>query len=186
MDNLISIKLVLIGDSNTGKSIFTHYFSKDYKELNFKEYRPSPCAMFMTKKLVYNNKIYNLEIWDLVGDERYDALARIFFKDAKMIFIFYNTYEKQTFERAKFSVEYAKKECANKDCIYFLISNKYDIKFKSKNYENIIPDEEAIAFAEKNNLLFAHLSIFEKYSNGVNELLKKALESYFQKKDIEK
>ena len=185
MDDLISIKLVLIGDSNTGKSIFTRYFLKDYKELNFKEYRPSPSAIFMGKKLVYNNKIYKLQIWDLVGDERYDALARIFLKDAEMIFIFYNTYEKQTFERAKFFVEYTKKECANKDCTYVLISNKYDINFKSKNYDNIISDEEAIEFAEKNNLLFAHLSIFEKYSNGVNEILKKALESYIQKKNIE-
>ena len=186
MDNLISIKLVLIGDSNTGKSIFTQYFSKAYEKLNFKEYHPSPYATFTGKILVYNNKIYNLNIWDFVGDERYDSLARIFVKDAMMIFIFYNTYEKQTFERAKFFVEYTKKECANKDCTYVLISNKYDINFKSKNYDNIISDEEAIEFAEKNNLLFARLSILEKYSNGVNEILKKALESYIQKKDIEK
>ena len=57
MDNLISIKLVLIGDSNTGKSIFTQYFSKAYEKLNFKEYHPSSSATFTGKILYFKFKI---------------------------------------------------------------------------------------------------------------------------------
>ena len=183
MKDYESIKLVLIGASNTGKTTFVKYLTQKYETLNFKDYQASVCATFFQKKIIYNGNIYQLDIWDTVGDERYTALAKIFFIDALMIFIFYNSQEKQTFERAKFFVEYSKRECINKDCIYALICNKYDINLKPNNYENIISDEEVIEFVEKNNLLFAHLSISEKYSNGVNELLKKVLEHYIKKKN---
>ena len=42
----------------------------------------------------------------------------------------------------------------------------------------IISDEEALEFAEENGLLFCHLSMFDKYENGINELMIKILKKY--------
>ena len=54
------------------------------------------------------------------------------------------------------------------EIIYVLISSKYDLYIKSAENTNKVPEEEALEFTSKNNILFAHLSIAEKYSNGIN------------------
>ena len=184
MDEFYEIKIVVIGAQNTGKTLFCDCLTKAYEDLNFQPYQTSFSATFRVKKLIYNNNLFKLNVWDTVGQERYTALTKIFFKDSDIILIFYNYHEKQTFERAKFFIDYTKRESVNENCIYFLICNKYDMNLKSKDYENIVPDEEAIEIAKKNNMIFRHLSTFEKYSNGINELFKKALKEYTTKKNI--
>ena len=37
----------------------------------------------------------------------------------------------------------------------------------------------------KNDALYAHLSLLEKYSNGVNELLKKSLDEYIKNRQMQ-
>ncbi len=50
--------------------------------------------------------------------------------------------------------------------------------------DNIIDDEEVLEFAEKNKLIYSHISILEKYSQGVNELFKKVLNEYLKIKNV--
>ena len=63
------------------------------------------------------------------------------------------------------------KKCLNdnKKQIYFLIRSKYELNLNSQNDE-IVSDEEALEFADKNNLIFAHISSFENYGNGIDNL----------------
>ena len=129
----------------------------------------------MKQLIIYNNILYKLEIWDTIGAVGGIHFTKLFFRDSNMTFIFYGYQHKDSFELAKFLIDYTKRECINKNCIYVLVCNKYDLNLESGD---IVPDEEAIEIAEKNNLIFTHLSLFEKYSNGVNELLKKALNEY--------
>ena len=102
-----------------------------------------------------------------------------------MVFIFYDSSEKKTFERAKYLFDLAKDSNSNINCIYILIGNKYEISLDSKIKDNYIPEEEVFKFISENNMSLVHISIAEKYSNGINELLKKALDKYIQLKNIE-
>ena len=68
--------------------------------------------------------------------------------------------------------------CLIKEVVYVLVSSKYDL---SKNIQKV-SEEEALEFASNNNMLFAHISIAEKYENGINELIDKALKEYFKRK----
>ena len=70
------------------------------------------------------------------------------------------------------------------EIIYVLISSKYDLYIKSAENNNNVPEEEALEFASKNNILFAHLSIAEKNSNGINELMDKVLKEYFKRNKV--
>ena len=61
--------------------------------------------------------------------------------------------------------------------IFLLIRNKYDLKINQENNDNdndndndYVPDEEALEFADKNNIIFTHASSFEKYETGIKEL----------------
>ena len=145
---------------------------------------------------LYNREI-NLEFWDTAGQEKYQGLVKFFFKDCQMIFIFYDSSDKESFERSKTFFNIAKENTNDEKVVIVLVSNKYNLYVKSKENINKVSEEEALEYASKNNLLFAHISIVEKYDNGINiislliykmiyynELIDKALKEYFKRKLI--
>ena len=184
MNNEKKVKLLLIGDTGTGKTIFVENLIKGYNNLNFDLNIPTPGASYAGFSIIYNNIVFKIGIWDTSGQEKYRSLLSIFIKDSDIIFIFYNCNNKNSFERAKFLLELAKKRNNIKDCIYALIGNKYDLNLSFNEKNNIIDDEEVLEFAEKNKLIYSHISILEKYSQGVNELFKKVLNEYLKIKNV--
>ena len=54
--------------------------------------------------------------------------------------------------------------------VFILVGTKYELKSISNKKANIVNEEEALEVAKEKNALFAHLSIFDKYSSGVNKL----------------
>ena len=67
------------------------------------------------------------------------------------------------------------KENLEKNAKFVLIRSRYDECLKINNdNKNIVVDEEALEFADLNNLYFIHLSNFDK-NETVNEFLKKVL-----------
>ena len=156
-----------------------------WARLGFYIINASATAVGELNWLIYNNIVFKIGIWDASGQEKYTSLLPIFIKDSDIIFIFYNCNNKNSFERAKFLLELAKKRNNIKDCIYALVGNKYDLNLSFNEKNNIIDDEEVLEFAEKNKLIYSHISILEKYSQGVNELFKNFLNEYLKIKNVE-
>ena len=175
------IKLVFIGRNDTGKTMFCNFLENGYEHLNFGKYISTPGASYHKKKLIYNNQNYFFNIWDTAGLEKYSSLMNFFYRDADIIFILFNSHNRKSFERAKRDLESVKMVCDNKNVVYILVENKYDLDINSIENENIIYDEEISEYVEENNIIFSHLSILEKYSNGVNELFIKAIKEYNKK-----
>ena len=143
------IKLTIVGDENTGKTMFSFIINKNYS-YTFDEYYPSLTAQYLQKKIIFNNTIFSICIWDTAGKEKYTALSKIFFMDADIIFIFFNNNDRKSFERAKVYFELVKNKFENiENIIIFLIANKYDLTKGSE--ENIVTDEEVFEFVDKNN-----------------------------------
>ena len=67
--NAIKIKLSVIGDECTGKSIFLKYLNNN--KLDKSEYILSRAAVYSEKTLIYKNKIYSFEFWDNPGNIKY-------------------------------------------------------------------------------------------------------------------
>ena len=183
------IKLALLGDKKTGKTLFTQYL-RGSELINFDNYISTNGASYIEKKIIYNNSEYFLDIWDTSGEEKYFALTKFFIMESNMVFIFYDSNNKETFERAKEYFDLAKEVLDDEDEIIILVSNKYDLPINSdeennKDNNNVFNEEEAFEFAENNNILLSHLSTKEKFSNGVIELLNKAFREYNKKKNVE-
>ena len=176
------IKLVFLGGINTGKTMFCNFLVKGYEHLNFGEYISTAGASYLGKNLIYNNQNYSFDIWDTAGQEKYVNLTKIFYRDADIIFVFFNSHDRKSFERAKNDIESIKIFCENKNVVYILVENKYDLDINSIENENIIYDEEISEYIEENNIIFSHLSLLENYSNGFNELFIKAIKEYNKKK----
>ena len=184
MDAAIHLKLVLIGDKKTGKTTFCNYIQFGLEYLDFADFWTNDGTSFFQKSFIYNGKNFIFSFRDTPGEQTFDALTKFFISDAQIIFIFYDYYNKKTFERAKYLFSFSKEFCNQMDIVVVLIANKYDLHIDSKQKSNIVPDEHALKFADKNNILFSHLSISEQYSDGVIELFQKTIKEYIKKKKI--
>ena len=176
------IKLVFLGGINTGKTMFCNFLVKGYEHLNFGEYISTAGASYLGKNFIYNNQNYSFDIWDTAGQEKYVNLTKIFYRDADIIFVFFNSHDRKSFERAKSDIESVKIFCENENVVYILVENKYELDINSIENENILYDEEISEYIEENNIIFLNLSLLENYSNGFNELFIKAIKEYNKKK----
>ena len=175
------IKIVLLGYKKTGKTKFCEYIDGKNNEINFSEYIETNGASYFSKSIIYNNNLYNIDIWDTSGQEKYESLTKFFFRNASIVFIFFNYNNKKSFTKAKYLLNSVKEYTDMSDVIYVLIGNKYHEEINPDDDNEMVNEEEVLEFIEQNNLIFGHLSISEKYSNGVNELFKKVVREYSKK-----
>ena len=96
----IQCKVVLIGESGVGKtSIINRYISNTFSNV----LTATPGASFTSKTLFlkeYNQSI-KFEIWDTAGQEKYRALAKVFYKTAAVCILVYDITRKTSFEELK-------------------------------------------------------------------------------------
>ena len=184
MDVKNKIKLVLLGDEKTGKTQFGQFLIHGINFCNFENYIPTTGVTYASRILLFNDKLYEIELWDTAGQEKYTSLVNFFFKDADIIYIFFDYNNKKSFERAKFFVNLVKEYCKNKNVVNVLVGNKYHLDINSIERDNVVHEDEILEYVDKNNLIFAHLSILEIYSTGFNEILKKSLKEYIKMKSL--
>ena len=96
----IKCKVVLIGESGVGKtSIINRYTANTFCS----KLTPTPGASFTAKVIAlkeYNNTI-KFEMWDTAGQQKYRALAKVFYKDAAVCVLVYDVSSKKSFEELK-------------------------------------------------------------------------------------
>ena len=119
MDEKDRIKIVLFGDEKTGKTLFIQFFFFVIENCDFENYQSTIGVSYAEKELMFNNKSYIIELWDTSGQVRYEPLLKAFITDADIMFILYDYNNKNSFERAKELVNYAKNFCKKKSNICF-------------------------------------------------------------------
>ena len=73
------LKIIIIGDSSTGKtSIVNRYVSNKFDNT----YKATIASQFSYKIIKINKVIYRMQFWDLAGQDRNGTLASIFCKDS--------------------------------------------------------------------------------------------------------
>ena len=71
-----------------------------------------------------------LSIWDTPGQERFDALTKMYFKGTDAFVIVYDISNEATFDKARFWIEEILKH-EFKDPIMYLVANKCDLSNES-------------------------------------------------------
>ena len=173
------LKLVIIGKASIGKSIFLKRLrlsNEDFKfQKNYFNYIQTIGVEFMNKVLKFNNHIFKLQKWDTSGDERYRNIIKVYFKGCSVFCLFYDAYDRDSFEIAK---NYYKEIIKiSKDIICILVRSKYELALKEGN-KDYVSDEEVLEFADKNKILFSHISLYEKYETGIIKLINLILNKF--------
>ena len=103
------------------------------------------------KRIQINDLIFNLNIWDTAGEEKYHAMAPIFYRGAQGAVVIFDVTNRETFKRAtKWFHEL--NEFAEGNPKIILVGNKIDLPNRD------VTNEEATALANKYNCNFLEVS----------------------------
>ena len=157
MNEPISIKVVLLGESGVGKtSIISQFISKKFNP----KCSTSVSAQFTSKTIDFQDakKSIRFDIWDTVGQEKYRSITRDYLRNSDGVFLVFDLHNKKSFDSLNYWLEELNNSDINKNCVKILIGNKSDYKEKE------IDDETINKFSEENGLKYLAVSAKE----GVN------------------
>ena len=177
LDNKITIKLIILGDSGVGKSsIIQRYYSDSFNE----NLQITLKANFLEKEIIINNQKINLELWDTAGQEKYRSLTQIFVKNSKIIIFAYSVTSLKSFESLNFWYDFVQKEI-RQNTILGLAGNKTDLIFEN-NYEEEVSEEKGKEFADKKGASFALVSAKES-SKEIISLINELIYNYLENRE---
>ena len=143
-----SIKVVLVGESGVGKtSIISQFTSKKFDAHR----ETSLSAQFISKTVEFKDigKQIKFDIWDTVGQEKYRSLAKIFYKDARVIVFVYDITTDYSFNELKNYWYEETKANSDGTPILAVVGNKVDL-YKDQKVSN----NDGKEFAEKIGAIF--------------------------------
>ena len=175
-DIIPDCKVTLVGDSGVGKSaIIGRYISGIFRE----DLVSTSGANYSQKIYKKNNQKVRLNIWDTVGQEKYRALGRNFYKDSYIICIIFDITNKISFKNVK-EIWYPEiKQYGEKYNILSIVGNKCDL-YESEE----VNDEEANEFA--NEVGAQYFSVSAKNGNGIEDMFNTLANLYLDPKFKEK
>ncbi|ORC88450.1 ras-related rab-4 [Trypanosoma theileri] len=138
------MKLIVVGDSGTGKSSLLHRFVED----TFSEDQAQTIGVEFGSKIVQlAGRKVKLQIWDTAGRERYKSVTRSYYRGAVGCLIVYDITQRSSYESVPQWLNDVR-QLAGKDVVVMLIGNKSDL---SEN--RAIQHNEASLYALENGLL---------------------------------
>ena len=170
-DGLADVKLVLIGESGVGKTSIIKQFSAHVFDPDI-DASISNKVIVKTLEIKEIKKIIKFNIWDTAGQEKYRSIAKIFYKDAKIIILVYSITNKQSFEALKNYWYPEVKSSAFPDVILAVVGNKHDLYNRSQ-----VPDEEAKNWADSIGAIFQFTSA--KSNSGIDLLFENLAKKFF-------
>ena len=165
------VKVIFLGESDVGKASLIAQFTTG----NFDpDVVTSLSAQYVSKTVEYDNlqKAIKFDIWDTAGQEKYRALAKIFYKDAKVIILVYDITNRRSFDELKSYWYEMVKQNADPDAIIAIVANKNDL-YDSQQ----VKDEEAREFARSVKAIFQSTSA--KSDSGITSLFDNVGQKYF-------
>ena len=168
-----TIKVVLIGESGSGKTSIIQQFAYKIFDPNC---ATSISSQYVSKVISFSDlrKSLRIEIWDTAGQERYRSMAKLFYQDAKIIIFVYDVTSKSSFdELINYWIPEVQNTINTKEVIFGLVANKSDL------YEiECITSEQGIKLADKINAIFQKTSA--KLGLGISLLFENLGRTYLE------
>ena len=163
-------KIIIIGDSNVGKSNILSRYTKDQFQGNSKA---TVGVELGTKFVKIEGVGAKLQIWDTAGQERYRSLTSSYYKGCHGCFIVYDITNEASFQSISTWYEQAVKE-AGKDISIILVGNKCDLESERK-----VSKEQGEEKARSMNASFFETSALSKVN--IDDIFNEIVNNIFQR-----
>ena len=170
-DNLLEIKMILLGDSAVGKTSIINRYVDDKFSGNI---ITSTTMTFTQKILTINKQNVQLNIWDTVGQEKFRALSKLFFKDTKIVVLVYSIIAKKSFESLDYWLNLFK-ETIGDDVVLGVAANKSDLFLEQE-----VDEQTGEEFAQKHGAIFEMVSAKEN-KLGLDNYINKLVSEYLKR-----
>ena len=165
------LKILTLGDTTVGKSSIVLRFSED----KFDDNQFATIGIdFKTKYIKMGDYSVKVLIWDTAGQEKFQNIAKQYYKGANGVLLIYDICNKKSFERVEFWLKELKENNKIDDLYICLVGNKIDMEDKRE-----ISTEKGEQYAKDNNISF--LEVSAKSGKGITELFNKAIKGSMDK-----
>ena len=165
------IKILLVGDTNVGKTCFRIRYVDGYFD---QSYLTTVGMDYKLKTLKFDDKKIKLQIWNTVGQERFRSIQKNYYKGTHGFILIYDITSKKSLDDIRKFIDMINKEASDK-AQKILVGNKVD-----KEESREVTKEEGEKLAKEFNLPFFECS--SKENININEvfdvLVKKIIENF--------
>uniref|UniRef100_A0A8C9YZE6 Ras-related protein Rab-19 n=1 Tax=Sander lucioperca TaxID=283035 RepID=A0A8C9YZE6_SANLU len=152
-------KIILIGDSNVGKTCLV----QNFKSGIFSEKQQNTIGVDFTVRTVdIDGKKVKMQVWDTAGQERFRTITQSYYRSAHGAIIAYDITRRPTFDSVAHWIKEVELYGAT-NIVLVLIGNKCDLE-----QERQVPFEKACNLAKESDVLAA-LETSAKESQNVEE-----------------
>ena len=169
-------KIILVGDSSTGKSCLIERVDKNKFNPNSKS---TIGVDFKKKVFLYNGKNVETIIWDTCGQERYRAISKTYYRSSDAAILVYDITNRTSFKNLdKWLNEIRDVDEGMK---IILVGNKSD-----SEENRSVKFNEGLEYSKKNNLIFLEASAKNDFNvNEIFDIIVKELVLKMKSQNIE-
>jgi small GTP-binding protein len=148
-----SLKLIVVGESGTGKSSMLHRFIDDV----FNEEQTQTIGVeFGAKVVTLSGQRCKITVWDTAGQERYRSVTRSYYRGAAGGLIVYDVCNRDSYERVPQWLADVR-QLAGAEVTVMLIGNKSDIAAANADRRKVT-HMEASVYAQENGIMHIETS----------------------------
>jgi len=178
MESSLSFKIIIIGESGTGKScLLLKFIDKSFEH----DFNSTIGVDFRFRNIIINDNFVKLCIWDTAGQERFQSIIRNYYTGIGGIILVFDLNVRYTFDKLSYWVNEIKS--VKKDyCPVILVGNKSDIK------KTTVSSDEINDFIEKSGMNMKYFEVSVKKGINVNvifeELTKRMVDNAVNHKNL--
>ena len=92
----LTYKFIVIGSTGVGKScLLLRYAKNEFMSSHY----PTIGMEFFSKRILVNNVMLKLQIWDTAGQETFKSIVRNFYKGSHAVFLVYSITDRKSFDQ---------------------------------------------------------------------------------------
>lgn len=147
------LKVVIVGDSNVGKScLVLQFVDRRFQNLH----DPTIGVEFQHKTVSLDSKVLKLQLWDTVGQENFQSIARNYYRESTACIVTFDITSRESFQHVPRWLEEVRSN-NGPELISVLVGTKADLAYKRQ-----IAAEEGEALARSLNMKYVEVSAKEE------------------------
>ena len=168
-------KIITLGDTAVGKTSIIKRFTND----TFEEDNLSTVGIGFSFKevLLKNGTKIKVKLIDTAGQEKYNSLAKSYYKNAEGVLFVFAYDNKDSFDHVEIWLDSFKKNGGKEDIPFFLVGNKIDLVEKKK------VDDKSIDDLKNRINIKDFIQTSAKENKGIEDLFYKLSEKLYEYKE---